>query len=107
MNRAQLWSRGAAFQFELLPGLRAAMITSVVANAGQRMPLEGRTPELLGSCRSSSELHDLARCVARGKAALTAGAVRVDAAAPLGGQAAARVAWGMPVAVTVQVRVRT
>jgi hypothetical protein len=38
---------------------------------------------------------------------LTACSARVDAAAPTGGMAVVTAAWGLPVAVMVQVRVRT
>jgi hypothetical protein len=43
----------------------------------------------------------------RGHRPFTACSARVDAAAPSGGMAVVTAAWGMPVAVMVQVRVRT
>jgi hypothetical protein len=47
-------------------------------------------------------MHDRAR-----EGLATACSARVDAAAPTGGMAVTRAAGGMPVAVMVQVRVRT
>jgi hypothetical protein len=45
--------------------------------------------------------------ISRFKSEPIACSARVDGGAPLGGMAVVTAVWGMPVAVTVQVRVRT
>ena len=47
------------------------------------------------------------KAVTSGEIRAIACSARVDAVAPTGGMAVVTVAWGMPVAVMVQVRVRT